>query len=158
MGNNSTARARFLTKIRKDPSGCWIWTAASRDGRYGALTLWVDGKWKLVNAHRVAWILFRGPIPEGLCVLHKCDVERCANPKHLFLGTNPENTEDRTRKGRSAKGERNGSSILSNFQIRRLRRLYASGQYLQRELGEMFGLSRVGVSRIIRNVYRKEAA
>ena len=56
---------------------------------------------KTVYAHRRAWEIVNGSIPEGLCVLHKCDNPSCINPEHLFLGTQLENIEDRNSKGRT---------------------------------------------------------
>ena len=65
--------------------------------------------------HRVAWELVRGPIPDGLDVLHSCDVRLCAKPDHLFLGTHLDNMRDMISKGRDVhfSGEQNGNSKLS---------------------------------------------
>lgn len=94
--------ARFLTKIDRNFGECWIWIA-SRDrkgyGKFGSND----------SAHRMAWKLFRGPIPHGLCVLHRCDTPPCANPWHLFTGTRADNTADMLAKGREASGERSGA-------------------------------------------------
>lgn len=78
---------------------CWEWTASVRQGRDGGYGMfWVDGKcW---GAHRVSWTLHFGPIPDGLCVLHRCDNRPCQNPGHLFLGTKKDNNRDKSAKGR----------------------------------------------------------
>lgn len=86
--------------------GCWIWLGARRAKRYGQLRF----NQKHLAAHRAAWVVYRGEIPEGLHVLHKCDTPLCINPDHLFLGTHLDNMEDKETKGRGnhAAGERNG--------------------------------------------------
>lgn len=82
-------RIRFLEKIRVDPqSGCWLWESALDFGGYGILWL---GDGRSVRAHRFAYELLRGPIPEGLTLDHLCRVRRCVNPEHLDPCTAGEN-------------------------------------------------------------------
>ena len=77
-------------------SGCWIWLRGSSGQDYGGLQY--GSEW--VRAHRASWLAFKGEIPEGLCVLHRCDTPACVNPDHLFLGTRKDNAIDKVKKGR----------------------------------------------------------
>ena len=56
--------------------------------------------YKTTLAHRFAYETFTGMIPPGMCVLHKCDIPRCVNPAHLFLGSQANNNHDCITKGR----------------------------------------------------------
>lgn len=77
---------------------CWMWSAkAKHPFGYGRMTA---GRGVNLKAHQIAWTLENGPIPAGMCVLHECDEPSCCNPKHLFLGTKADNTEDMIGKGR----------------------------------------------------------
>lgn len=81
---------------------CWEWTAARQAGGYGTFQYaGKGGDWRKTVAHRVAWELANGPIPNGLCVLHRCDNPGCVRPGHLFLGSLAENNRDTARKGRT---------------------------------------------------------
>jgi hypothetical protein len=92
---------RFMDKV-KISLGCWEWQAAKLRRGYGQFGSG-QGK-RLILAHRMAWTLFVGKIPDGLCVLHKCDNPPCVNPNHLFLGTYKDNAEDMVAKNRHWKG------------------------------------------------------
>ena len=75
--------------------GCWEWTAGMSHG-YGAIGQ--DGYMML--AHRVSWVLYRGPIPDGMLVLHKCNNRSCVNPDHLYVGDYSDNMRDTVMSGR----------------------------------------------------------
>jgi hypothetical protein len=96
---------RFEEKYIPEPnSGCWIWTGWVNRAGYGYIN--INGRHERdTEAHRAAWLLFRGPIPEGMYVCHKCDIPSCVNPDHLFLGTQTDNMRDASAKGRLLTGD-----------------------------------------------------
>ncbi len=93
---------------------CWPWTGYIAPNGYGRLTA---GK-AVYAAHRRAWQLAVGGIPHGLSVLHHCDCRECCNPSHLFVGSQGDNMKDMVRKGRSAKGDRNGARLYPELRPR----------------------------------------
>jgi hypothetical protein len=95
---------RFMEKVSPQPNGCWLWTGCSIPAGYGQL--WVRDR--VVMAHRVSHELFKGPVPERLCIDHLCRVTSCVNPAHLEAVTYTENTRRGTnaeaiRRSRAAK-------------------------------------------------------
>lgn len=94
---DAQVRELMLKSITIDKNGCWLWQRS--------LSAWGYGQQRYHNyptyAHRLAWKLFHGPIPPGLWVLHRCDIPRCINIAHLFLGTARSNVRDMCRKGRA---------------------------------------------------------
>jgi len=143
--------ARFSEKfIQGAADDCWPWTAAKGTHRRGNQTPYfqpkirVDGK--ALTATRVAWELYRGPIPSGLHVLHRCDNPVCVNPAHLFLGTNADNTRDKVAKGRAPRGEANSLAHLTEDVVRRVHDAPGTCD----DVAMRFGLGRSQVSRIRR--------
>ena len=129
-------------------TGCWLWTASLRSNGYGQIN--EGGRSRMMlKAHRVSWTLYRGAIPDGLCVLHKCDTPPCVNPDHLFLGTQAQNVKDMHDKGRDnhPRGERHRSAKLTVAQVLEIRRLRAEG-ISSGELAKIFPVDESNISRI----------
>lgn len=89
-GVREPLRVRFWRFVDKVSSDCWEWTGAIKGSGYG----YIRNEGRIDRAHRVAWELEYGPIPEGKWVLHTCDNPRCVNPGHLYLGDRAQNMRD----------------------------------------------------------------
>jgi hypothetical protein len=138
-----TLRERFLSYICPEPfSGCWLWIGAADTNGYGVLT--VD--YKTVRVHRIAYELFIGPIGRLFCC-HKCDTPLCANPAHLFLGTNKENLADMSSKGRGS-GE-NSYHVLTNEQVIDIRAAYVPRICTYKMLGRRYGVDDTAIYKIV---------
>lgn len=97
-----STKERFYAMTQR-VGGCLEWTGHLSAGQRARF--WMDGK--LWIAARAAWVIEKGEIPEGMCVLHTCDNPKCVGVKHLFLGTLSDNARDMYEKGRGFKGDRN---------------------------------------------------
>lgn len=101
---------RFEKHFFKAHEGCWIWTSGKMRFGYGTLR---NDKGRPEPAHRISYKLYVGDIPDGLCVLHKCDNPPCVNPAHLFLGTRKDNAQDMLKKNRGGHNKNNFAGHLN---------------------------------------------
>ncbi len=122
--------------LRGAPNECWPWLRAT-GGRQGHGQLRIGGC--LVYAHRVAFELVKGPIPEGCIVRHSCDNPPCCNPAHLLAGTQLDNMRDARERRRVADGERCHFACLAPEDVVEIRAAVASG-CLQSDLADEFGV------------------
>lgn len=124
--------------------GCWIWMGHLSDLGYGKMK--IDGKAQSV--HRVSWTLNRNAIPDGVKVLHSCDIRCCFNPDHLFLGSQADNVADMISKNRGGdvRGERNGNAKITAIQADEIR----NSPLGTVALGKIHGIGRSMVSNIKR--------
>ena len=153
---------RFWTKVAKvDGDGCWEWLGSrvgsgKPEARYGQFA---SGDTQL-KAHRVAWELTNGPIPEGMLACHRCDNPGCVRPSHLFLGTPKDNSVDMVEKGRGWKhdGALCPRAKLTPEQVAEIRSKYVHGQYGYKRLGAEYGMDPGTIERIIKRETWREYA
>lgn len=108
---------RFLKHILfGEPNECWPWLDHKNDKGYGEVTI---GKMTNLLAHRVSYKLSKGE-PGDLLVTHSCDNPPCNNPSHLFTGTNQQNMDEKTQRGRALRK-------YTEEQVAEIKRLYAEG-------------------------------
>ena len=131
-------RSRFLSKFEKVSSGCHEWRSTLHRDGYGKFYF----RGHQVQAHRVAYILFKGNLPEDGWVLHTCDNRKCVNPDHLFLGDAPANVSDM-----DAKRRRGTKSQLTEMDVQRIRWLLGAG-VSQATIAAAFGVHQTAISRV----------
>lgn len=142
MGKRVTdPKSWLLAHVAVDEHGCWIWRGWKDADGYGknARSKWCPER----LAHRIAYWIHNGPIPDGQSVLHTCDAPACCNPAHIFLGTQDANMKDMIAKGRRAsfQGSLHGASKLTEDAVRAIRAARAAGE-ATRALAEQYGVSR----------------
>ena len=89
---------RFWSKVKLS-GACWEWQACVNQAGYGIFGI---EKTKVDRAHRIAYRIFYGDIPDGLFICHSCDNRKCVRPDHLFAGSNQDNVNDMVRKNRNS--------------------------------------------------------
>lgn len=140
---------RFWEKVDvRSESECWNWKAFIHPSGYGMFAI----NRKMYGAHRIAWELVNGKIPDGICVCHTCDNRICVNPSHLFLGSIKDNVDDRDNKNRGKVPHYDGgnrfNSKLTREDVLMIREMSKTGNS-QRTIAEKFGLSGSYVSKIV---------
>lgn len=126
-----------------------MWTGHVTTYGYGGF---LNSEGKKEYAHRVAYRLYVGDIPEGLAVCHRCDNRLCVNPDHLFVGTWQDNSTDAKGKGRSVlmghKGSQHPLALLDEDQVRQIRILRDTTPMTLSEIGRLFGVGKHVVHQI----------
>jgi hypothetical protein len=149
MGRPANTSRQFWARVAPpNERGCTLWTAGTQRSGYGQ---WAIGN-RHIGAHRYAWEVTNGPIPDGLFVCHVCDTPGCCNVHHLFLGTAKENTADMFSKGRARRtfGMARKNTKLTDVQVAEIRMRGRAGER-QAVLAIEFGVSRSYVSILLGN-------
>jgi DNA-binding XRE family transcriptional regulator len=152
----------FWKRVEKcGENECWNWTGYQKRGPKNPTPYGVLGwKGRPSRAHRVAFELANGEIPECMMVLHTCDNTLCCNPAHLYLGNHAQNMRDmvdRQRRKGTGSGSSNGRSKLTQAQAEEIRALYAAGSLSQDKIAAIYGVSQFAISAIVRNKRYKES-
>lgn len=150
--------AYFWTKVIKTDY-CWLWQGSLAKG-YGQIRLQALSE---IKSHRISWVLAHGKIPNGMKVLHSCDVRNCVNPAHLFLGTTQDNIKDKIEKSRhkgwklpfgTQRGEKNSHAKLTNEQVQEIRTRYSNGETNQSKLAREYEVGQPQIWRIVNHWQR----
>lgn len=127
-----------MSKYIERTQTCWLWLGKTSKGHpYPRIR---NGE----SVHRIAWEITRGPIPDGMCVLHKCDNMQCVRPSHLFLGSHADNVADMVKKGRNVRGRFQWAAKLDEKKIRKIRKLLAGG-YTQQRIADLYGVTSAAI-------------
>ena len=147
-----TART-FWSQVTKTAT-CWLWVGPLTRYGYGDIR---SGKGKHIGAHRFLYEWAVGEIPDGLFVLHRCDVRNCVRPDHLFLGTAKDNAADMVAKGRQCLGEKNKASKLTYERVRDARARHGNGAATLGQLARECGVSESVMGRALRGATWRDA-
>lgn len=150
-GINSADVARFWAKVRQAPNGCVEWTGNRAGGRtrrlYGQFSYTVEGTQVHIYAHRLAWMLAHGPIPEGHYICHTCDNGLCVAAAHLFAGTQFDNMRDASAKGRLHVPKRRNRARIAEIRAK-----WLAGGVTQAALAAAYAVHPVQISRWLKAV------
>lgn len=148
---------QFWQMMKRTESGCWEWQRQILKSGMGYGVVKVNGKAQ--QAHRVAWEKVFGPIPPGLLCLHRCDNARCANPFHLFIGTQKDNIQDCIRKGRRSRirgpyksgfGEQSAKTTITESEALDILKSYVPKIVTCTFLAEKYGITHQTVLNIVK--------
>jgi hypothetical protein len=138
---------RIKKNVTINENGCWIWNLGKHKQGYGKIVYWNGTERFHLNTHRAAWLAFKGEIPDGLIVLHKCPGDyqpACCNPDHMKLGTYKENKIDEIRQRHNGEyhinvGKEHPLSKLDEKKVLKIRKLHKTGISMK-ELANIYGV------------------
>ena len=149
---------RFISKTNEPTAiGCIEWSGWRNTQGYGGFYINENGNDVSFRAHRVAWMLWRGEILDGLHVCHSCDNPPCVNHQHLWLGTNQENIKDAVANGLTAKGEDFWAAKLKESDVIAIRNAYCQNRRLRHRqaLATQYGVSIKTIEHVVyRNTWK----
>lgn len=129
--DRKTALERFDNFVPDKPdNGCWFWIGAIHK-KFGYGIIWETigiNKTKRLQAHRVAWEKYIGPIPDGYQVGHRCDNLHCVNPKHLRCAKHAASQRLRITRKHVRYGDNHWSTKLSDKHVDLIRKAYEQGR------------------------------
>lgn len=138
--NKSLSEARFWDKVnKKQDIDCWEWIGHRNHKGYGL----VNRNGVVSGAHRLAYTLINGSIPDGMEVMHKCDNRACCNPSHLQVGTHKENIIDCVTKGRRF------GQVLTQELVDKIRAMYLRDGIKQIDISRILGIKKATISSAI---------
>jgi hypothetical protein len=152
--NKDMAKKRITARVKKTTEGCWEWALKTRPNGYARMSFY-GASW---YAHRLSYLCFKGDIPKGHDICHKCDNRKCVNPNHLFTGTRKDNMQDAVSKGRQAngeaisvfrRGEKTNFAKLKEVDVLMIRNKSSGGEDTK-ALALVFGVSVDNIRRILR--------
>lgn len=135
-------RLRRLTK--RSESGCLEWQGTTNKLGYGTVT--ANGK--TMSAHKWAWEMAKGAVPDGMCLRHACDNPPCVDVEHLSVGTYAQNSQDMAARKRSTHGSRNPQSALTEAKVAEILELLKAGGRTQASIAREYGVVDSAITRI----------
>lgn len=135
----------FASNSYKIKDKCWLWQRAVTESGYGIMQVThPELGVATIDTHRLSWRIHNGEIPAGnYYINHHCDVRRCVNPDHLYLGTSKENAQDRVIRNRS------NQSTLTEDDIKKIRHDHLVYNYTHEKLSKIYDVSVKTISDII---------
>lgn len=142
----------LLNKVKVNhATGCWERGNIANPHLYSYLNVWVDNKHSWMGAHRLSYLIYKGDIPDGYLVCHKCDNRHCVNPDHLFIGTVRDNNLDMFKKGRAntCKGSRNWKAKLNEDQVKEILKMWYGGGVTKKDIANNYDVRQSMICKII---------